>query len=328
MQSSLSVPLEPPLRLSLAGHGKSNITAVVADASDHRLVLRRPPMGELLQSAHDVAREHRILSALGPTEVPTPGVLGFTDEPDVTEAPLMAMEYVDGLVLNDVPTAEALPANLRHAVAMAMVEALAAIHAVDLERTGLIDLASHKSYARRQLKRWTGQWEASRTRDLPQVSELARRLDQAVPEQRELTLVHGDFHMRNVLVDPGTGRVRAVLDWELCTLGDPLADLGGLLAYWHEPDDPPDPPFPVSALAGFPRREELAAAYGAITGRDLSALGFWEVLGLWKIAVILEGVRRRALNDPRNAERGANVPSAVIDSLVQRAWTAAEAAGI
>jgi aminoglycoside phosphotransferase (APT) family kinase protein len=325
---SLPIEVEPPLALAPVGQGKSNITVEVRDAAGRRFILRRPPLGTLLASAHDIGREHRVLAALQPTPVPTPAVIALTTDEAVTNAPLLLMEYVDGLVVDDMPTAEGLTPHLRSAIGQGMIHALGAIHAVDLEATGLSDLASHKPYAARQLKRWSGQWEAARTRELPEVDELARRLADAAPEQRELTLVHGDFHLRNVIVDPGDGSVRAVLDWELCTLGDPLADLGGLLAYWPEGGDPPGAPFLAPTLPGFPDRSELIEMYGRATGRDLSSLGFWQVLALWKVAIIVEGVYRRALNDPRNAERGATADPETVDAIVARAVRTAEDVGL
>jgi len=324
----LGIGARPPIALATIGQGKSNITALATDADGRRWVLRRPPLGELLPSAHDVAREHRVLAALQPTPVPTPGVVAFTTDPAVTDAPLLAMEHVDGLVVDAPAVAERLPLALRGAIGDALPRTLAAVHAVDLEASGLLDLASHRPYAARQLKRWTRQWEDSKTRELPRVDALAQRLRDAIPAQRELTLVHGDFHLVNAIVDAGDGDVRALLDWELCTLGDPLADLGGLLAYWAQPGDPPGAPFPASALPGFPTRRQLAQRYAEETGRDLSALGFWHALGLWKVAIICEGVLRRALDDPRNAERGATFPRAAIDGLIERAWQVAGAAGL
>jgi aminoglycoside phosphotransferase (APT) family kinase protein len=325
---SLPIGLREPVRYATVGQGKSNITVVVSDATSARWILRRPPLGELLASAHDVSREYRVLSALEPTPVPTPAVIALTTDESVTHAPLLLMEYVDGLVVDEMPVAEGLTPALRGAIGRGMVDALAAIHDVDLESTGLTDLASHKPYAQRQLKRWSGQWEAARTRELPEVDELARRLAAAAPEQTELTLVHGDFHLRNVIVDPVSGAVRAVLDWELCTLGDPLADLGGLLAYWPEADDPPGAPFLAPTLEGFPTRDELTDRYGQVTGRDLTALGFWHVLALWKVAIIVEGVYRRSLNDRRNAARGATVDPQTVEAMLARAVRTADAVGL
>jgi len=313
----LGVDAQAPLRFTPVGTGKSNVTCLVSDAAGARWILRRPPAGPLLATAHDVAREHRVLRALGPTPVPTPAVLGFTDDPAVTEAPLLLMAHVDGVVLDDAPVAEALDPAARARLSESMVRALAAVHEVDLRATGLDELASHSLYAARQLKRWRAQWEASRTRELPAVEGLAARLQAAMPVQRELTLVHGDFHLLNVVAAPGGEEIRAILDWELCTLGDPLADLGGLLAYWPQVGDVADWAFPARRLGGFWSQRELADAYARRTGRDVTALPFWHALGLWKIAITCEGVRRRALEDERNAARARIPPARAVDELVE-----------
>jgi aminoglycoside phosphotransferase (APT) family kinase protein len=318
--------LRGPIRFERIGRGQSNLTFLAVDASGHRLILRRPPLGHLLASAHDVAREHRILCSLDATPVPTPSVVAFTDDPAVTDVPLLVVEHVDGLVVDDPAVARELAPEDRGRLGVALVEALARVHAVDLERTGLIDLASHKPYAARQLKRWRRQWEDSSTRELPAVIDLAHRLEAAIPEQDELTLVHGDFHLANVIASPDGGSIRAVLDWELCTLGDPLADLGGLLAYWPEPGDASF--FPAPTLPGFPSRNRLIEAYADASGRDVTHTGFWHALGLWKIAIISEGVRRRALDDPRNAASGGTPTTELVDDLFVQATDAADAAGI
>jgi aminoglycoside phosphotransferase (APT) family kinase protein len=326
--AGLPISAEPPLEFALAGRGKSNITAIVTARDGRRWVLRRPPLGNLLPTAHDVSREYRIISSLQGTGVPVPAPIALTTDTEITDAPMMLMQHVEGLVIDEMPPAEAMSPEFRGATGRGLVEALAAVHAVDLTNTGLHDLASHRPFAPRQLKRWRAQWEASKTRHDDRVDALASRLTAAMPEREELVLVHGDYHLRNAIFDKTTGRVRALIDWELSTLGDPLADLGLLLAYWSEPDDPPGQPFPASALPGFPRREELVGLYAAVTGRDTSHVGFWEVLGLWKVAVILEGVHRRALNDPRNALRGATVERSAFNALVERAWARADAIGI
>jgi aminoglycoside phosphotransferase (APT) family kinase protein len=317
-----------PLRFARVGQGQSNLTFLVTDAAGARWILRRPPLGHLLASAHDVAREHRILRALQGTAVPTPAVCGFTDDPQVTDVPLLLMACVDGLVIDDVGIAEGLAPALRGRIGHALARTLARVHEVDLDATGLVDLASHKPYAARQLKRWRRQWEDSHTRELPGVLDLADRLEAAMPEQRELTLVHGDFHLLNVIADPADGAIRAVLDWELCTLGDPLADLGGLLAYWPQADDALGGVFGAPRLEGFPSRRELAETYAAETGRDTAALPFWHALGLWKVAIICEGVRARALADERNAASGGIPAAEVIDDLITRAQLVAGEAGL
>lgn len=326
--SSLAIDVHPPLRFSALGNGQSNICVLVTDRENRRWVLRRPPLGRLLASAHDVAREGRVLAALAGTRVPVPGVVAFTADPSVTDAPLLMLEHVDGLVVDAMNVAESISPLLRSHIACGMVAALASIHGVELETTGLSTLASDKPYAARQLKRWTMQWEAARMRERPVVEELADRLRAAIPRQRELTLVHGDYHLKNVIVDPDRGDVHAVLDWELCTLGDPIADLGGMLAYWPEAGEVERAPFPATTLAGFPSRSEVVAAYAQATGRDVSAVGFWRALGLWKIAIIYEGVRRRALDDPRNAARGAMRSASTVDWALAQATAAADQIGI
>jgi aminoglycoside phosphotransferase (APT) family kinase protein len=217
--------------------GQSNLTFLVRDAGGRKWVLRRPLLGHLLASAHDVVREARIMAALEGTAVPAPKVYGIAQDAAVSEVPLVLIEYIDGQVVDTMPIAESLTPQRRRAIGVSLPRTLAKIHAVDLDAIGLSDLASHKPYAQRQLKRWSGQWEQSKTRELPELDDLTRRLVAAVPEQRELTLVHGDFHLRNVIASHETGEVVGVLDWELSTLGDPLADMGSLLAYRPEPGE-------------------------------------------------------------------------------------------
>jgi aminoglycoside phosphotransferase (APT) family kinase protein len=193
----------------------------------------------------------------------------------------------------------------------------------------LADLASHKPYAQRQLKRWAGQWELSKTRELPDLDDLTRRLIAAAPAQQELTLVHGDFHLRNVITSHTTGEVVGVLDWELSTLGEPLADMGSLLAYWPEPgEDEWAGSFAAAALEGFPDRAEMTAVYLAETGRDAATLKYWHALGLWKVAIIAEGVMRRAMDEPKNKAAAGTPTLRRIDALVRRAREVAEDAGI
>ena len=312
----LGVGLQAPLTYEPVGLGQSNLTYLVTDAKGERLVLRRPPLGVLLASAHDVAREHRILSALQGTDVPLPRVLGLCEDPSVTDVPVLAVSHVEGTVVDQRPDAEALAPAARHAIGLALVDTLGRIHGVDLTAVGLDDLASHKPYAARQLKRWSGQWELSRTRELPALEQLTERLRALEPESGEVVLVHGDSHLRNVIVDPDDASVRAILDWELCTLGDPLADLGTVLAYWPQPGDPPTMRFDASMVEGFATREELVERYVAATGRDVTHVPFWHGLGLWKLAIILEGVRRRQLDDPRNLTAMGRIPAEAVDELV------------
>ncbi len=323
----LAITFTAPLTFERIGLGQSNLTYLVCDAQERKWVLRRPPLGDLLASAHDVAREARILSALEDTPVPTPRVYGLSR--DAAGVPLLLMEFVDGLVVDRMPIAESLTPQRRRQIGLSMPTTLAKIHAVDLEKAGLDDLASHKPYAQRQLKRWAGQWEQSKTRELPDLDDLTRRLITAAPQQQELTLVHGDFHLRNVITSHMTGEVVGVLDWELSTLGDPLADMGSLLAYWPQPgEEDIAGGFAATALEGFPDRAEMARVYLAQTGRDAATLKYWHALGLWKIAVIAEGVMRRAMDVPQNKAAAGTPTLRWIDALVCKAREVAEDAGI
>ncbi|GAA2080943.1 phosphotransferase family protein [Aeromicrobium tamlense] len=325
---TLGIDAVGPIEFTRVGAGQSNLTFLVTDAADHRWILRRPPLGTLLASAHDVEREHRIMSGLQGTGVPVPTIHGFTKDPSVTDAPIMLMDFVDGRVLDTIEAVESVPEETRREIGLSLASTLGEVHAVDLEKAGLVDLASHKPYAERQLKRWHRQWEQSRTRDLPIVDDLAARLSANVPQHQDLALVHGDFHLMNVITDPSAGRVTAVLDWELSTLGDPLADLGGLLAYWPQADDEIITGFRGPTMPGFPSRAELVEEYARATGRDVSAIGFWYVLGLWKIAIIAEGVLRRSIDDPRNTAVTGQISSELIDELMQRADLEARDAGL
>lgn len=307
------------------GLGQSNLTYLLTDDAGHRWVARRPPLGTLLASAHDVAREARILNGLADTDVPTPGVVGLVDDEEICSAPVLVVEFVDGLVIDTMDVADALDATQRHRVGLDLADVLARLHAVDLDRSGLSDLASHSPYAPRQLKRWTRQLEASRMVERPALDRLTDWLNRNVPDPADLAVVHGDLHIRNVIVDPDSAQVRAALDWELCTLGDPLADLGTTLAYWPEQSDPPIGLFEASRLPGFATRREISEAYAAQSGRDLTGLDFWEVLGMWKIAIIIEGVRRRAHDEPANAAEGGPPSEELLDGIVDRALARAGA---
>ena len=341
----LGLPQDGPLSFERIGIGQSNLTYRVCDQAGHSWVLRRPPLGKLLASAHDVAREARILAALGDTAVPTPRVYGLTRDPggdrqrgeaghggsplEAQDTPLLLMEFVDGVVVDRMSVAQSLTPQRRRQIGLSMPATLAKIHAVDIKAVGLDDLASHKPYAQRQRKRWSGQWDKSKTRELPALDDLTRRLTAAAPPQQELTLVHGDFHLRNVITSPDSGEVTAVLDWELSTLGDPLADMGSLLAYWPEVgEEDIAGEFVISTLDGFPDRAELARVYLDQTGRDAATLAYWHALGLWKVAIIAEGIVRRVLDNPANKAAAGTPITAWIDALVDKAREVAERAGI
>ncbi len=311
-----------PLEVTRVGNGQSNVTLLMTDQLGHRWVLRRPPLGARLDSAHDMVREHRVLAALRDTSVPAPEVFGLGKGPGGVD--LLLMQWIDGLVIDGAAAAERLPSATRHAVGLSMAETLARLHAIDPDEIGLGDLASLRPYAERQLNRWMRQWEASHTHEAPMVEQLAGRLRAAIPNQSEVRIVHGDFGLSNVIVDPQGGTVRAILDWELCTLGDPLADLGALLAYWTQPAEEKLLPNDATNVGGFPSGDELVAEYCDATGRDPAAVAFWQALALWKLAIIGEGVRRRALDDPRNAQRTGIPGPELVEGLIARATRVAD----
>jgi aminoglycoside phosphotransferase (APT) family kinase protein len=283
----------PPLSFELITGGRSNLTFRVADAADGRWVLRRPPLGHVLATAHDVGREHRIIAALTGSDVPVPPLVGLCTDDAVNGAPFYVMQHVDGIVARDAESGEAIPLDARRAVTEALVDGLVAIQEVDVDAVGLGDLGRREAYVERQLSRWQRQWEATRDTDVPVMDELHARLAADVPEQGPATIVHGDYRLDNCIVGP-EGAVRAVLDWELCTLGDPLADVGQLMVYWVEPGDPFAGALPsATTLEGFPRRDEVLGLYAERSGRDLSRIGFYTALGYWKLACILQGVAVR-----------------------------------
>ena len=322
--------LEPPLDYETIHGGLSNLTFLVTDQAASRWVLRRPPLGERLGSAHDMGREVRVVTALAETAVPVPPVIGYCDDDSVTGAPFYVMEFVEGPVLRAPEQAALFPSpDQRRRIGEGLVETMAAIHALDPDEIGLGDLGRHDGYVARQLRRWSGQWEKSKTRELPLVEEVHRKLLETIPEQTETTIVHGDYRLDNVIYSP-LGEVAAVVDWELCTLGDPLADLGLLMVYWVEPDDEVIPLFrPATVEPGFPSRVELAAHYAAVSGRDISGLDYFVALGYWKLAVILEGVlaRFRGGQYGEDARDGGSDFAEAVETLAGAALRAVSRAG-
>jgi aminoglycoside phosphotransferase (APT) family kinase protein len=297
----------PPFRFQVIAGGHSNLTYRVDDAAGRALVLRRPPLAHVLASAHDMGREHRIISSLRDTAVPVPAPLGYCPDAEVIGAPFYVMDFVAGHVVRDAAIAEAAlsPAG-RGRASRSVADTLAALHAVDIEAVGLADLARQEGYIARQLKRWYGQWEHQRTRDLPLVDEVHAALAERIPEQGAATIVHGDYRLDNAIVSDD-GDIVAVLDWEICTLGDPLADVGLLHVYWTGPGDDVSAWGGRSTTApGFWDRQQVIDRYGEVSGRDLSQLGFYVAFGYWKLACILEGVYARyvggALGDRDPAE--------------------------
>lgn len=282
-----------PLTFDLIAGGRSNLTYRVRDAAGGDWVLRRPPLGNVLATAHDMGREHKIITALAQTDVPVAPSLALVTDESVNGAPFYVMDFLDGLVVRDMADTDELSPETRRRAGLSIARTLAKIHAVDPDAVGLGDLGRKDAYIERQLKRWNGQFEKSADRELPSVTEAFARLSAAVPEQGPAAIVHGDYRLDNTMLTPD-GEVMAVLDWEICTLGDPLADLGLLMVYWSRPGDTFSAlPGGASAADGFPEREEMVEAYVAAGGREVRDLGYYTAFGYWKLACILEGVYAR-----------------------------------
>jgi len=285
-----------PFQWDLIAGGHSNLTFLVTDANGRRLVLRRPPLAHGLASAHDMAREHRIISALHESSVPVPKTLGLCEDEAINGAPFYVMDYVEGHVVREMADAEKLLSEAaRGRASESLADTLAAIHKVDLEGVGLSNLGRHEDYLARQLKRWHGQWEQQRTRDLDLIDSVHAELVGNLPEQGPATIVHGDYRLDNTMVD-GEGNVCAVLDWEICTLGDPLADIAMLAVYWTGPTDEQSAwESGATTAPGFWNRNQLIERYASTSGRDLSDFDLYLAFANWKLACILEGVYARYL---------------------------------
>jgi aminoglycoside phosphotransferase (APT) family kinase protein len=260
------------------------------------LVVRRPPLGHVLATAHDMAREHRLISAVGKTDVPVPKALGLCTDESVNGAPFYVMAFVDGVVLDAPEKAGAMDRATRRAASFDLIEVLARLHAVDVDVVGLGDLARRDSYVERQLKRWTTQWANSKTRELPVIDDVERRLRARIPEQVGASIAHGDYRFGNTLVDTEAGRINAVLDWELCTLGDPLADVGYIGVYWSDEGQKPSRQNDPTSAGGFASYAELVERYAKVTGRDVSQIEYYRAFGAFRLAVIAEGVYARYLH--------------------------------
>ncbi|MGI8461539.1 MAG: phosphotransferase family protein [Solirubrobacterales bacterium] len=312
---------EPPLKFDRVSGGRSNLTFAVSDANCRRWALRRPPLGKRLGSAHDMSREHRVIAGLQRTAVPVPPLAGLCEDDAVNGAPFYVMEFVEGPVLRTKADAEnAFDAGQRRAIGERVVDTLVDLHAVVPDEAGLGELGKKEDYVARQLHRWSGQWQKSKTRDLPLVDDVHRRLEAGIPEQGPATVVHGDYRLDNMIL-AADGAVAAVVDWELCTLGDPLADVGLLMVYWSQPGDEFAPLFEAPTLAeGFPLRDELRDRYAERSGRDLSGLDFYIALGYWKLAVILEGVfARYSAGQYGKTDEGFSEFASVVERLAKAA---------
>jgi aminoglycoside phosphotransferase (APT) family kinase protein len=285
---------ELPLSFRKISGGHSNLTYEVSDAASRRWALRRPPLGRTLGSAHDMAREQKVVSALAATDVPVAPIAGFCEDLSVNEAPFYVMDFVEGPILRTQAEAEEhFDESEREEIGNRVADTLVDIHGVDVDAVGLGDLGKREDYVARQLHRWQKQWQGSKTRELAVVDEVHDRLVGRIPEQGPATIVHGDYRLDNMILTE-TGEVAAVVDWELCTLGDPLADVGMLFVYWAQQGDQLTALMqPPTLASGFPTRDELLARYAERSGRDLGEIDFYIALALWKLAIILEGVYSR-----------------------------------
>ena len=290
--------LQPPLRFEAITGGHSNLTYKVTDATGRNVVLRRPPLGAVLATAHDMGREHRIIRALAGTGVPVPPALALCSDEGVNGAPFYVMDFVQGTVL-DAPgvVRSVLPDHAsRLRLSHSVLDALVALHTLDPEKVGLGDLGRREAYLDRQLGRWRTQWEKSKTRELAAMDETFELLVKAKPEQKYTGIVHGDYRLGNML-STGDGKVAAVLDWELCTLGDTLADVGYLMNNWAEADEagPSQAVAMPTATGGFLTRAEFLAEYSHRSGHSVDGIEYYRAFQWWRLAAIVEGVLSRYL---------------------------------
>jgi aminoglycoside phosphotransferase (APT) family kinase protein len=296
-----------PVTVEQFPSGYSNLTYLVR-AGDRAVVLRRPPFGVEIATAHDMGREHRILSRLAPVYPKAPRPLAFCDDDSVIGTPFYLMERVEGVILRkEMPEGMTPSPELAGRIATALVDTLAELHAVDYEAAGLGDLGRPEGYVRRQVEGWTGRYRRAESDSIPDADRVASWLHDEMPVRGDAALIHNDFKHDNVVLDPDDwSRIVAVLDWEMATLGDPLMDLGTTLAYWTEPDDPPallETRLSPTLIPGTPRRADVVEAYARASGRAVDDVAFYYVYGLFKVAVIVQQLYHRYVTgrtaDPR-----------------------------
>lgn len=323
-EAGLDVPVGAELTVEQFPSGWSNLTYLLR-FGDHELVLRRPPFGNVVASAHDMAREHRVLSALAPVWKPAPRPYLLCDDNSILDAPFYVMERVRGVILRrELPPGLELPPTRARQLSEALIDGLADLHAVDYAAAGLADLGRPEGYARRQVDGWTRRYFRAKTDDHSELEKVAAWLGNQVPEDDAAgvgpALVHNDYKYDNLVLDPSVFHpefgqdgpapppIRAVLDWEMCTVGDPMMDLGTTLGYWVEADDPPEMrafAMGPTVLPGSLTRRQLAERYAERTGANLDHLPFYYAFGLFKIAVIIQQIYGRFVAgktaDPRFA---------------------------
>jgi aminoglycoside phosphotransferase (APT) family kinase protein len=290
------VPLagDKPLSAELIAGGRSNLTYAISNGTG-TWVLRRPPLGHVLPTAHDMVREYRVLTALAGTGVPVPRTYALCEDVEVNDAPFYVMEKVDGVIYRDGAALSKLDAKDARRVSEELVDVLAQIHTVDYEKVGLGGFGHPEGFLERQVRRWGQQWERSKTRELPEVDEVARRLNAALPESGPPTIVHGDYRLDNTMMsNTDIGKIVAVLDWEMSTLGDPLADVGLFLLYWGNAGAQVIATgSAIDEQAGFLSDDEIVARYAEKSGRVVDALDWYVVFAFYKLAIIVEGIHAR-----------------------------------
>lgn len=296
-----------PLEVRQFPSGFSNLTYALSTGDGREFVLRRPPFGANIKSGHDMEREWRILSALHPVFDRAPKPYAYTDDTSIIGAPFYVMERVRGIVLRGVtPRVPGLDETTMRSACEALLDTLVDVHAIDLEAAGLTDFGRPEGYIQRQVEGWTRRWENAKTDPIPELDDVARWLAENMPAETAATLIHNDFKYDNVVYDPDDlGRVIAILDWEMATVGDPLMDLGTSLAYWVEEDDNPILQT-VAGPTGLPgnfTRTELVERYAARSGRDVGDIVFYYVYGLFKVAVIGQQIYFRFKSGHTNDER-------------------------
>lgn len=296
--------------------GKSNLTYVVTDGVGS-WVVRRPPLGHVLATAHDMSREYKVMTALRDTAVPVPRTYLLCEDTEVLGAPFFVMEHVAGTPYRTATEFSALGPDGVRGVALSLITTLGDLHAVDPAEVGLSDFGRPEGFLERQVRRWNKQLDASRSREIAGVDELHKKLGATIPESAEAAIVHGDYRLDNVLIAED-GSLSAVLDWEMATLGDPLVDLGLMLVYKEQPVI--DDAVPATSVEGFPDSAELVEMYATTTGRDVSRLGWYVAFGCFKLAVIAEGIHYR-YSQGLTVGAGFDTIGQIVPLLVDRAHT-------
>ena len=328
LQATLPGGIAGPLSATLVGGGRSNPTYRLTDG-ENVWVLRRPPYGHVLPSAHDMKREYTVIDALAGSAVPVPAAVHLCEDTHILGAPFYLMELVDGRSVGTVSQAEALTPGQRHRLGLDLADTLADLHEIDPASVGLSEFGRPDGYLERQLKRWERQWVSSKTSERSEVAALLGKLSRAMPRTRFPGIVHGDVKLDNVLVaheDPAS--IVAVLDWEMATLGDTLADVGIMLSFWDVPGSPFNPVTKgLATLDGFPTRAELVDRYAARRGIELTEIDWYTVFADLKIAVILEGIHARHLQGDTVGEGFEDIAD-MVGPLLQRALELAETSSL